>query len=116
MKRNDIKEIIKNGGATLKADLTNADLQGGYMVSMQDYETVIELSKFDSVDEIEKTLNEYQKVSKKIGAFIGIWINDNKAYIDLSKNYKRKGNAIKIGLKNKQLGIFDLANTQTIML
>lgn len=116
MKKQEIKRIIKNGGATLNNNLKSANLTSGYMVSMTGYETIIPLDSFNSITEIENTLQEYQKISKKVGAYIGLWINDNKIYIDLSKNYKKLGNAMKTGKQNNQLGIFNLNTMNEILL
>lgn len=112
--KNEIKEIIKNGGATLDTNLKNADLKNGYMVSMVGYENIISLDNLSSMEEIEETLNEYKRIAKRNNAFIGAWVDDNKIYLDISKNYKRLVNAIKIGKKNKQLAIFDINNSLVI--
>ena len=111
-----INEILKNGGATLNTELENANLKNGYMVSMAGYETVISLEDLKDYKQVEKILIKYKKLARKKGAFIGAWINENKLYLDLSKNYKRLGNAMKIGKKNNQLAIFDINNLEEIML
>ena len=111
-----IDEIVQNGGATLNNELENANLNGGYMVSMVGHETIISLEDLKDYKQVEKTLIEYKKLARKNKAFIGAWINNNKLYLDLSKNYKRLGNAMKIGKKNNQLAIFDINNLEEIML
>lgn len=111
-----IDEIVRNGGATLNTELENANLNGGYMVSMAGYETVISLDELKDYKQVEKILIEYKKLARKNKAFVGAWVNENKLYLDLSKNYKRLGNAIKIGKKNNQLAIFDINNLEEIML
>lgn len=114
--KNLINEIVKNGGATLNTELQNANLNNGYMVSMVGYETVIALDELKDYKQVEKTLIEYKKQARKNNAFIGAWINENKLYLDLSKNYKKLGNAIKIGKKNNQLAIFNIEKLEEIML
>lgn len=111
-----IKNIIENKGATLTSELQNANLNKGYMVSIPNYERVVSLDSLSSVEEIESTLNEYKTIAKKNNAFIGCWVYENNLYINLSKNYKRLKNAIRIGKQNAQLGIYDLSINDTILL
>lgn len=107
-----IKKILENGGATLNAKLEDADLTNGYMVSEVGAEKVFSL---DDVEGIEKTLKEYaEKIS--INEYVGAWVDDNKLYIDISKHYKSKKQALKVGAENKQLAIFDIASAESIYL
>lgn len=107
-----IKKILENGGATLNAKLENADLNSGFMVSEVGAERVF---KLDDVDGIEKTLKEY---AKRISSneYVGAWIDDSKLYIDISKHYKSKKQALKVGAENKQLAIYDIASAESIYL
>lgn len=105
-----IDEIIKNGGATLTSTLENAELKNGFMVSEVGAEKTFELT---DIEGIEKTLIEY---AEKISAnqFVGAWVDDNKLYIDISRHYKSKKQALRVGADNKQLAIFDIANAESI--
>lgn len=107
-----IKKILENGGATLNAKLENADLNSGYMVSEVGAERVFRL---EDVEGIEKTLKEY---AKRISSneYVGAWVDDNKLYIDISKHYKSKKQALKVGAENKQLAIYDIASAESIYL
>ena len=107
-----IKKILENGGATLNAKLENANLNSGYMVSEVGAEKVFRL---DDVEGIESTLKEY---AKRISSneYVGAWVDDNKLYIDISKHYKSKKQALKVGAENKQLAIFDVASAESIYL
>jgi len=111
-----IELIIVNGGATLTQDLENATLTSGYMVSMEEYETTIDLSVENANDLLIETIQNYQILAEKYEAFIGVWIDENIAYVDLSKNYKDRLTAIKIGKLNNQLAIYDLKNKSSIRL
>ena len=105
-----IEKIIKNGGATLTSTLENADLKNGYMVSEVGAERVFGL---DEVEEIEKTLIEYaEKITTN--QFVGAWLDDDKLYIDISRHYKSKKQALRVGADNKQLAIYDIANEESI--
>lgn len=110
MKIEEIKnELLKNGGLTLKGDLTGANNTSGYYVSLIGYEKIIQL------EELEETIQEYQKKLLK-NEFIGLWIDDNKIYIDISKHYTDKKRAIESGIKNKQIAIYDILNNNSIYL
>ena len=105
-----IEKIIKNGGATLTSTLEDADLKNGYMVSEVGAERVFGL---DEVEEIEKTLIEYaEKITTN--QFVGAWMDDDKLYIDISRHYKSKKQALRVGADNKQLAIYDIANEESI--
>lgn len=105
-----IEKIIKNGGATLTSTLEDADLKNGYMVSEVGAERVFGL---DEVEEIEKTLIEYaEKITTN--QFVGAWLDDGKLYIDISRHYKSKKQALRVGADNKQLAIYDIANEESI--
>lgn len=105
-----INEILKNGGATLTSTLESAELKSGYMVSEAGAEKVFGL---DEVEDIEKTLIEYaEKITTN--QFVGAWVDDSKLYIDISKHYKSKKQALRVGADNKQLAIYDIANAESI--
>ena len=108
----NVKEIIKNGGATLTSDLKVANINGGYMVSILGYE-----KKFDCKDIIN--INNYiielqAKIKSKQGYFIGLWVFKNEVYVDISINIIDKSDALEFGKKNKQISIYDIKNDSTI--
>lgn len=100
-------ELIKNGGLTLAADYTKATEKNGFYVSKIGYEKIID---FES---LEENLKKYSKMLLK-NEYIGLWINKGLLYIDITKHYKNKKEALKIGIKNKQLAIFDIKNNKSI--
>ena len=108
---NNINELIKNGGS-LDKDLQPIKKTAGFMVSMLGYEKTFNP---DDIKGIEQTIINYSKIiSKK--CYIGIWENNGLVYIDISKHYENKRQAIKQGIKNKQLAIYDLKNKKDIEL
>ena len=99
-------------GASLNKDLQPVNYNNGFMVSLLGYEkTYTEEQK----EEIKQTISEYQKILKN-NQFIGIWKHEGIVYIDISKLYKKKQDAITNGIKNKQLAIYDLKNKKDILL
>lgn len=110
MKIENIKnELLKNGGITFNKDLTSASNKNGYYVSIIGYEKIIK------IEELEKTIKEYQQKLLK-NEYIGLWIDNNKIYIDISKHYTDKKRAIESGIKNKQIAIYDILNNNNIYL
>ena len=110
MKTESIKnELLKNGGLTLTKELEKATEKKGYYVSKIGYEKIIQ------VEELENYILQYKELLAK-NEYIGLWIDNNKIYIDISKHYKDKKQALKIGIKNKQLAIYDIKNDKSIYL
>lgn len=102
-------ELLKNGGLTLTADYTKATEKSGFYVSKIGHEKII------NINDLESNLKEYSKKLLK-NEYIGLWIDNNKIYIDISKHYKNKKEAIKQGIKNKQIAIYDIKNNNSIEL
>ena len=48
--------------------------------------------------------------------YIGLWLDNNKMYIDISINIIDKVEALEFGKKNKQLAIYDIVNNDSIYL
>lgn len=114
MKNEKIIEIIKNGGATLDKKLENANNNSGYMVSIYGQETKLDIQ---NVEEIKKAILQKQKIVKNYNnLFIGLWIDKNDIYIDISINIIDKTEALEFGKKNKQLAIYDSKNNDSIYL
>ena len=108
----NLKEILKNGGATLTKELKALEKNNGYMVSLLGYEKTF---TFDQLEDLEQNIKGYQKQLKN-NEYIGLWIDNNIIYLDISKHYIKKEKAKKAGVKNKQLAIFDLKEKKSIYL
>jgi len=114
----NLKQLIKNtilkGGNTLTSDLKESTEKKGFYVSLIGHEKTFLLN---DIKNIEKTILKYQQLIKnKKNVFIGLWIENNLFYIDISKHYLNKQQAIKQGVKNKQLAIYDIKNNKSIYL
>ena len=109
----DLKnEILKNGGFTIDYQLKKAEEKKGYYVSEYGTEKTIKKSDIKQLDAI---IEKYQEMIKnKKNVYIGAWISNDIIYIDISKHYKDKKQAIKQGIYNKQLAIYDIANNCSI--
>jgi len=107
-----VKDIVKNKGATLTKTLRKSILKTGYMVSIKGYEIQVDASDFTKLsNEIFKTqqLSKFHKNS-----YIGIWIEDEIAYIDLSINIKDLKEATSFGTENEQLAIYGIKNSELL--
>lgn len=101
-----------NNGATLDHDLKEINKNYGFMVSIMGYEKTFQP---DDLTNIEKTIIEYQK-RLKTSQYIGLWQHDGLVYVDISRHYTNKQDAIKNGILNKQLAIYDLSKKKDILL
>lgn len=108
----NINEIIKNGGATLDKNYQNIKEKNGYMVSIMGMEKTFPLNQ---LEELKDNIEEYQKILKN-NEYIGLWVENELIYLDISKHYKDLKQAKKMGIYNKQLAIYDIANNKNIYL
>ena len=109
-----IKEIIKNGGATLTKDLKKAELKSGYMVSLEGAESKV---KKDDYKAIIKAIEDKKEIIKdNSDLYIGLWVDNGMMYIDISININDKVEALEFGKKNKQFAIYDLENDKSLYL
>lgn len=114
MKIEDIKKIIENKGETLTKELKKAELKRGYMVSLEGTETQ---TQGDDYQAIKKAIEEKQEIIKnKNNMYIGLWLDNNIMYIDISINIQDKTEALEFGKYNKQLAIYDIVNNDSIYL
>lgn len=114
MKIEDIKKIVENKGKTLNKELKKAELKRGYMVSLEGAET---RTKGDDYQAIIKAIEDKQKIIKdKNNMFIGLWLDNDIMYIDISINISDKVEALEFAKYNKQLAIYDLINNDSIYL
>lgn len=114
MKLEDIKRIIENKGETLTKELKKADINGGFMVSLEGTETQ---TQGDDYQAIKKAIEEKQAIIKdNNNMYIGLWLDSNIMYIDISININDKVEALEFAKYNKQLAIYDLTNNDSIYL
>lgn len=114
MKLEDIKRIIENKGETLTKELKKADINGGFMVSLEGTETQ---AKGDDYQAIKKAIEEKQGIIKdNNNLYIGLWLDGGIMYIDISINIIDKMEALEFAKYNKQLAIYDLINNDSIYL
>lgn len=110
MTNNAIKTLVStNKGATLTHNGNKYRLKDGYMVSVKGYER-----RYRRWGNLFNRLADYKDKAKKLGGYVGLWLHDGYIYLDISKCYKDKAEAIAMGYANKQLSIYDIANDSYI--
>lgn len=114
MRLEDIKKIIENKGETLTKELKKADLKKGFMVSLEGAEVQ---KNVNDINGIKKAIEEKQEIIKdKDNMFVGLWLDNDIMFIDISININDKVKALEFAKYNKQLAIYDLNNNNSIYL
>ena len=95
-----LKDIKANGGMTLDKNANAISYSNGYQVSAEDLEIIpaYRLTKKHLLEMLAKIPN---------GSNLGIWIDNNKAYIDRSARIGNKRLALKVGRELNQISIYD---------
>lgn len=103
-------EILENGGLTLDKNFNRIDKKTGFMVSVAGFE-----KKFNNFtyEEVKAVVDEYKSLLKGC-LYLGFWIDEGNLYIDVSKWFRDKSEALKFGKQNKQIAIFDLKTSESI--
>jgi len=106
-----IKNIIKNGGATLNKQGNAKNYKSGYQVSKKDL-FILDIENIENITTIiNNTLNNMQN-----DEFLGLWVDNNKVYIDLSIKISNLQKAVNFGKKLKQISIFEWSTKNCIYL
>ena len=114
MKLEDIKKIIKNEGATLDCNYNDFKSNNGFMVSLKGQE--VQVNKND-IENIKKEIEKKREFIKdKKGLFIGLWLDDDMMYIDVSIHIINYLEALEIARNNEQLAIYDLKKNDSLYL
>ena len=114
MNNKKILEIVKNGGATLDKNYNNFSSNNGFMVSLQGQEVKVNKNDIKGIrKEIEK---KREFIKDKRGLYIGLWLEGDIMFIDVSVHIINYLRALEVGRNNKQLAIFDLKNKDSIYL
>lgn len=108
---NKIMEILTQGGATLNNTAKMVDFKKGYQVSKQDC-YIIDANKINEI--LQATQEILQNLKKN--EFCGLWVDNNKCYIDISIKINNKQKALEMGRKLKQISIFSWCKKDCIYL
>lgn len=114
MKNEKIIEIINNGGATLDQNYNNFSSNNGFMVSIKGQEVKIDKNDIKGIQEEIKKKKEF--IGNKKGLFIGLWLDNDTMFIDVSIHIINYLEALEIARNNEQKAIYDLKNNNSIYL
>lgn len=88
----------------------------GYMVSTIDQEEVYDLNEIIITDVVDEYLMNHNWVLVYDDLYIGAWVDNGKLYLDVSAHVEEEEEAICLGKRNNQLGIFCLDTFETYYL
>ena len=94
-----IKSIVRNGGATITREGVRVVLRSGYQVSKQD------LYILPVADFCKEHLATALSLLSRRGEYVGVWIDNGLAYIDISCRVSTKYEAMNLGRSLNQLSI-----------
>ena len=114
MEDKKIIEIIKNEGATLDCNYNNFNSEVGFMVSLKGQEVKVNKNDIKGIKrEVEK---KRELIKDKKGLYVGLWLEDDILYIDVSIHIINYLRALEVARKNDQKAIYDLKNSDSIYL
>ena len=109
-----LKLIEQTGGATYNLSKGNLVGTDAYAVAIYpDREQIVPQVDFDTV---EGYLTQNEDLLNNSNNSFGAWVSGGKTYLDVVATVKDKNQAMQLGLKHKQLAIFDLKNLVEIPL
>jgi hypothetical protein len=111
----DIVNLVKeNGGVSYSTTYGSLVGKNGYAVSVhKEREVILPLNRLND-NEVRNFFYENANLLAEDGKFLGIWVEDGNAYLDVSTKVKLKAEAIKMAKDNNQLAIFDLYKSETV--
>ena len=92
-----IAEIIAEGGATINAEGRAVNYATGYQVSRRDV-LIIAAARL-RWSHIKPLLAK--------GAFVGVWVENGVAYVDMSERVNTKAEALKLGRERNQISVWN---------
>lgn len=109
-----IIEIIENEGATLDYNYNNFKSENGYMVSLKGQEVKVNKNDIENIKkEIEK---KREFIKDKKGLFIGLWLENDILFIDISIHIINYLKALEVARNNEQKAIYNLKDNDSIYL
>ena len=103
-----IDSILRNGGATINCYGERVQMKSGYQVSKQDL-VIVPTEDFNKY--IIKALVE---MLTSRGEYLGVWVDNNKVYIDISCRVATKRDAMQMGRELNQLSVLRWADMECL--
>ena len=108
--------ILESGTYKSTAQGLEAEiLKDGYFVSLQGYQTEIE-KELVSQSLTHAILAYYSKLAQRYSAYVGIWEESGKVYLDLTEHVADLDDAVQSGKRRNQKAIWDIVKNEPIHL
>lgn len=108
----NIDNIIKDGGATIDKDGKPSQLKNGFFTSIEGMEQTHDLKNLNIQKLKLNIIQNLQYINTYKKMFLGFWIDQGLLYVDISKHFNKKQDAIIFGIKNNQKAIYNIEKNQ----
>ena len=110
-----LSEVLKNNGGSYNITTGEYNPTDGYMVSLPNNELVIDADDLCAIVLSEYIMTNIEELCSD-KSFVGLWIDNGKAYLDVSVKYNDIETACYVGILSDQKAIYDNANAVAIHL
>jgi hypothetical protein len=110
-----VASLLQNGGASFNLVTKDLNPKTGYLVSTLSNELKMPLEALN-IGLVLDYIHNKKLLLNESDFYLGGWINDDLVYLDVSQRYQDKRNALKKGIQNKQIAIFDCYKQEVIYL
>ena len=111
-----LSEALKNNGGSYNITTGEYNPTDGYMVSLPNNELVVDVRDLLETDVLSAYIINNANEFSSDKSFVGLWIDNGKAYLDVSIKYNDLEEACYIGILSNQKAIYDNANAFAIHL
>jgi hypothetical protein len=111
-----LSEALKNNGGSYNITTGEHNPADGYMVSVPNNELVVDVRDLLETDVLSAYIINNANEFSSDKSFVGLWIDNSKAYLDVSIKYNDLEEACYIGILSNQKAIYDNANAVAIHL
>lgn len=117
---NFIQSTKKNRGASYNIETGEFNPESGYMVSISNHEYVISSGVRFKDAALAAEIKDYALKNADLlmngDIFLGSWVQGADIYLDCSRRFLDKREALEFGMLNNQLAIYDAENKVSITL
>lgn len=108
-----LAEVIRSsGGGTFDYNLDPVLRDNGYFVSVKGHEQVIPIDQLSEV--LESYIGKVGEFMEEDELFLGAWVENDQVYLDISRWFENKEEAIDFGRANDQRAIWDIKNNDSL--
>ena len=115
----EIKTLLNNGGASLKGGKPK-NLKSGFMVSLYGFEMCLKSTHYKriikAIKKQQRIIESMKQIYNKNVYYVGLWVDNNICYIDISIRISNKKQALIMGLYNNQFAIYSNKKNESIYL